>query len=55
MFTAPCFIGVPRCCSTSIGLALFGGQVSAEQPARVYGIADARMLRNAAAREKENQ
>jgi hypothetical protein len=29
--------------------------VSAEGSARDYGIADAEMLRNAAAREKENQ
>jgi hypothetical protein len=50
-----CFIGVSRCCSTAIGLALHGGHVSSEQPTRVYGIADAHMLRNAAAREEENQ
>jgi hypothetical protein len=50
-----CFIGAPRCCSTAIGRDLLDGYVSAQGSARDYGIADALMLRNAAAREEENQ
>jgi hypothetical protein len=40
--------------STAIRCDLIDGYVSAEGSARDYGIADAQMLRNAAAREQEN-
>jgi hypothetical protein len=52
-----CFFryGRPRCCSTAMGRDLLDGYVSAEGSARDYDIADARMLRNVAAREEESQ